>query len=325
MKSLRHNYKDILKALTRICLLSNKLDERSEASGLINAIQRFEFVVLIVMQDKLLRSVDLVSQLLQRPDMDLFNATTLLETALTSIKQSRGAFEETKAAAQALAKDWGTDGNFKQKRASRKKRMFDELSEDMRLTDAEQHFKTSVYYACIDIAIMQLTQRFEGMKSVANRFRCIHPKVLLTKSDDELFKHAQILYNAYERDLSDDFAQQLLSFRAILKFEIEKVPSATIKDVAEILIVKNSSITTSIPDVVTAFKIFLTLPVTVASAERSFSKLKLIKSYLRSTMSQDRLSGLSILSIENERARKVDLSNIVKTFAEQNARRRERF
>ena len=118
---------------------------------------------------------------------------------------------------------------------------------------------------------------------------------------------------------------QLLSFRAILKFEIEKVPSATIKDVAEILIVKNSSITTSIPDVVTAFKIFLTLPVTVASAERSFSKLKLIKSYLRSTMSQDRLSGLSILSIENERARKVDLSNIVKTFAEQNARRRERF
>ena len=34
--------------------------------------------------------------------------------------------------------------------------------------------------------------------------------------------------------------------------------------------------------------------------ERSFSKLKLIKSYLRSTMSQKRLSELVILSIENE-------------------------
>ena len=44
----------------------------------------------------------------------------------------------------------------------------------------------------------------------------------------------------------------------------------------------------------------LTIPVTVASAERSFSKLKLIKSYLRSTMSQDRLSGLAILPIEKE-------------------------
>ena len=67
---------------------------------------------------------------------------------------------------------------------------------------------------------------------------------------------------------------------------------------------------TSVPDVVTVFKIFLTLPVTVSSAERSFSKLKLIKNYMymRSNMSQDMLSGLSILNIENERARNSDLS-----------------
>ena len=103
--------------------------------------------------------------------------------------------------------------------------------------------------------------------------------------------------------------------------------NATIKDLAELLIVKHSSIMTSVPDVVTVFKIFLTLPVTVASAERSFSKLKLIKNYMymRSNMSQDMLSGLSILSIENERARNLDLSEIVKQFAEKNARRRIRF
>ena len=38
-------------------------------------------------------------------------------------------------------------------------------------------------------------------------------------------------------------------------------------------------------------------------------------------MSEDMLSGLSILSIENERARNLDLSEIVKHFAEKNARR----
>ncbi|KAL4555005.1 hypothetical protein LXL04_037615 [Taraxacum kok-saghyz] len=54
------------------------------------------------------------------------------------------------------------------------------------------------------------------------------------------------------------------------------------------------------PNACIAYRILLTIPVTVASAERSFSKLKLLKSYLRSTMTQERLSGLATISIENE-------------------------
>ena len=53
------------------------------------------------------------------------------------------------------------------------------------------------------------------------------------------------------------------------------------------------------PNVCIALRIFITLPVTVASAERSFSKMKLVKHLLRNGMTQDRLSALAILSIES--------------------------
>jgi hypothetical protein len=61
--------------------------------------------------------------------------------------------------------------------------------------------------------------------------------------------------------------------------------------------------------------------VTVASAERSFSKLKLIKNHLRSTMSYKRLTGLLILSIEAELAQELNLENLVQDFATRKARK----
>ncbi|XP_021719554.1 uncharacterized protein LOC110687243 [Chenopodium quinoa] len=52
------------------------------------------------------------------------------------------------------------------------------------------------------------------------------------------------------------------------------------------------------PNVSIAYRILLTMSVTVPSAERSFSKLKLLNTYLRSSMSQERLNGLATLCIE---------------------------
>jgi len=40
------------------------------------------------------------------------------------------------------------------------------------------------------------------------------------------------------------------------------------------------------PNATVSYRILLTIPITVTSAERSFSKLKLIKSYLRTSMTQ---------------------------------------
>ena len=116
----------------------------------------------------------------------------------------------------------------------------------------------------------------------------------------------------YKEDLTTKFLEQILAFRACLKTQILNVKS--IRQLADLLIVKNQCISSNFAEVCSAFLIFLTLPVTVASAEGSFSKLKLIKSYLRSTMSQERLSGLAIISIENARATKLELKGQIKEF-----------
>ena len=70
-----------------------------------------------------------------------------------------------------------------------------------------------------------------------------------------------------------------------------------------------------IRDRVTALKNFLTLPVSVSSYEKSFSKLQLIESYLRSTISQDMVSNLAILSTENDIATSLDYSDLMIDFA----------
>ncbi|EFN60558.1 Zinc finger MYM-type protein 1, partial [Camponotus floridanus] len=81
------------------------------------------------------------------------------------------------------------------------------------------------------------------------------------------------------------------------------------------------SLVETCPNVDIALRIFLTLPVTIASCERSFSKLKLIKTYLRSSMGQCRLTNLGILSIENSIARQLNYEDIINEFALRKARK----
>ena len=92
---------------------------------------------------------------------------------------------------------------------------------------------------------------------------------------------------------------------------------------ADLLIVKLSTIAASVPQVITALLLFLTLPVTVASAERSFSKLKIIKNYLRNTIGKECLSDLAILSIEAKAAGKMEMKNIITDFANMKSRRKD--
>jgi len=140
-------------------------------------------------------------------------------------------------------------------------------------------------------------------------------------TDQEVYREAVVLSDTYAKDISDKFPEQLVSLRSCLKKQIEKLSS--VKQLANLLIIENAALSSSFQEVCTALILFLTIPVTVATAERSFSKLKIIKTYLRSTMGQERLSNLSILSIEHEIANRLrkNLDQIIHKFADVKVRR----
>jgi hypothetical protein len=54
------------------------------------------------------------------------------------------------------------------------------------------------------------------------------------------------------------------------------------------------------PTISAMLQIFATLPVTTATGGKSFSALKYLKNYLRSTMTEDRLNGLAHLYINRD-------------------------
>lgn len=64
-----------------------------------------------------------------------------------------------------------------------------------------------------------------------------------------------------------------------------------------------------------------TLPITTATNERFFSSLKNVKSYLRTTMGDERLNNLMVLNVEKEHANNINLEEAVDRFAKLKNRR----
>jgi len=61
-------------------------------------------------------------------------------------------------------------------------------------------------------------------------------------------------------------------------------------------------------------QVLATLPVTTATAERSFSTLKRLKTYLHSSMGDDRLTSLALIHVHDETV-PIDAAEIVGKYA----------
>ena len=266
--------------------------------------------------------------------MDLGKSSSELGRALNSIKEMRGQWKKILKESSILALKYGLPVSFVEKRTRRVPRFFDEEATDEPIIDAETKFRVELFFPIIDIITLKLEERFKGRHFVAKTFNFLSPKYLLKMTSDEIHKAAKDFIEIYQFDMCSkneqpqdyckDLSEEILSYRVCFREDlIEMEDGKRIRSAADVLKhLCENEITSSFSKFVSAIALFLSLPVTVATAERSFSKLKIIKNYLRSTMAQERLNALAVISIEVEEARKLEIDKMIDIFAEKRARSR---
>ena len=172
----------------------------------------------------------------------------------------------------------------------------------------------------IDAIIVDNECRFKALNEYFERFGFIYDiNYLKSIPKEDLLKHCNDLATILrEGENSDIQPFELYEELQLLKSNLLD----SINDAKQLIqYILENNLEEVYPNVYITIRIMLTVPVSTASVERSFSKLKLIKTYLRSTMSQERLSALSVLSIEAEIAAGVSYDIILKKFSEAKSRK----
>ncbi len=193
--------------------------------------------------------------------------------------------------------------------------LFSYESHDEPFSDALRKLEVG-FNVVVDAATSAITERFSTLENVGNRFGVLinFPSLV----DEELAEQCNALNTTLHFEGHSDLDSREL-VKEIKNFP--QLPSKTMSLLELFTFMHDNDLSEIYPNFWTALRIALTLPVTVAQAERSFSKLKLIKSYLRSTMSQERLTGLSIISINHSIGEQILYDDIIDDFSSRKARK----
>jgi hypothetical protein len=221
----------------------------------------------------------------------------------------------------ALEMDIGT--TFRKRREIKRKRHFDENPNDTNTAtqSAEDLFRTSYFVPVVDQAIASLTRRFEQYQSYQKNFGFLFTSETLQSLDDTSLKSScDNLGAVLTKDGKSDVDANDLYVE--LKFLQDFIPKENMGPVEILKFLKRHD---CFPNASIAYRVLLTIPVTVALVERSFSKLKLLKSYLRSTMTQQRLNDLATIALESELLEKIDYEYIIEDFISRNTTRMRHF
>ena len=137
-------------------------------------MESFEFVLLLLVWERVLTSLNTVSKQLQSVKTDLSASVALLAMARTELQTLRDSWDSIVKSAKELAVTWNVQTSFKDVRVRKVKSFFDELCTDSRLQDPEEKVRVTIFNVIWDVALNQLDARFTGQSMVSNMFHSPH-------------------------------------------------------------------------------------------------------------------------------------------------------
>jgi len=276
--------------------------ERRREINLVNSMSDATFIVTVHLLKAVLGETRGLSVQLQAKAIDLVKATNEIERVIERLSQWRVDEEDSKftdafAAAQQM---YGDD--VPKPRVTKRQCHRNNVPAD----SAFEFFKRSIWYPLLDQTVADLKKRFSAASQVAMRIAQLLPEHCNDAGASDSASDAFQQYSNHVENLDLCMAE----FERWQHWCSRQRPQQHDNSVNDALAVCDATL---FPNVRAVLKIFATLPVTTCSAERSFSVLRLIKSYLRSTMDNDRLNGLALLSVH--RSKKLNYDAVIAEYA----------
>ncbi|XP_040195195.1 zinc finger MYM-type protein 1-like [Rana temporaria] len=312
-RTLRKSWTEIIEALEAIeDDDSQRPVTRSEAAALLKSLNCLETAFMTVFWNSILEPFNATNKHLQSADVDI-SAVVKLYGALLHLMQSyRNEFERFESEAKELS---GLD-HFKTACARARNFFFpfDVSQEGDVQLNATDHFRVNTFFAILDKLNNELQRRSEAYEEVYNKFNFLEKLTTLETSDIQ--SQASNLRNSYPDDLEPSFPNECLYHCSYLK-NIHK-GEASISELYKTF--KSEKLHIVNPNIDIAMHIYLCTLVTNCSAERSFSCLKRVKNYLRSSLGQERLNSLAVLAIESELLNTFSYEDVIDEFAKRKVR-----
>lgn len=320
VKAVRYQLPEIVKALTALKEYATEkrdADVVSTAESICKELQKWPFVVSTIVWYNVLFQINKVSKILQSPKVSVETVREEIRAVKEYLQEFRShGFHSAKTDAREIAEKLEVEMSWPEVRQRRKTKQFEYEGTEKTQSTAEELFKREFFLRLIDTALVTVENRFSNMEIFYELYGFLYSLDTMRSTEKE--GKLDECCHRLEQRMDDIDAEDL---KLEVKGAVRSFPPHVSSPFEMLDYIYKENLLDIYPNLSIAFRLLLTLPVTVASGERSFSSLKLIKTYLRSTMSQDRLSALAVLSIEQEVRKSLDMESVIARFAEAKARK----